>query len=69
MAVILPFTSSSMAGVREQPEPELLEASLSDWEQLLHSMQAVDGALSAIKSYLIDEAKASMASKPDLSMM
>lgn len=65
MAVILQFRSPVVADEGEQPESALSQ--LSDLEQLLHYMRAVDGALSAIKYYLMEEAsRCATAGKLDL---
>jgi hypothetical protein len=53
MGVILEFRSSGPRG--EGGQPEAAPSALSDLEQLLRSMQAVDGALSAIRNYLLAE--------------
>lgn len=53
MGVILQLRSSGPRG--EGGQPEAAPSALSDLEQLLLSMQAVDGALSEIRSYLLAE--------------
>jgi hypothetical protein len=65
MAVILQFRSS---GVRDEGgQPEAAPSEFSDLEQLLQSIQAVDGALSAIRSHLLGEdSRHATAGKPDL---
>lgn len=53
MGVILQFRSS---GARSEcGQPGAAPSALSDLEQLLQSMQAVDGALSKIRSFLFAE--------------
>lgn len=65
MGVILQFRSSGARG--EGCQPEAAPSALSDLEQLLLSMQAVDGALSAIRSYLLaEDSRHATAGKPDL---
>lgn len=53
MGVILQFRSSGARG--ECGQPEAAPSALSDLEQFLQSMQAVDGALSKIRSFLFAE--------------
>lgn len=64
MAVILQFRSS---GARDEGgQPEAAPSALSDLEQLLQSMQAVDGALSAIRSHLLaEDSRRATAGTPD----
>lgn len=53
MGVVLQFSSPGARG--EGGQPDAAPSALSDLEQLLQSMQAVDGALSEIRSYLLAE--------------
>jgi len=64
MGVILQFRSSGARG--EGGQPEAAPSTLSDLEQLLLSMQAVDGALSAVRSYLLaEDSQRTTAGTPD----
>ena len=64
MAVILQFRSQTAVGGWEQNAGA--SSQLSDLEQLLQSMRDVDGALSAIRSYLIEEdSRSATAGKTD----
>jgi hypothetical protein len=66
MGVILQFRSSGARG--EGGQPEAAPSTLSDLEQLLLSMQAVDGALSEIRSYLLaEDSRRATAGSPDFS--
>jgi hypothetical protein len=66
MGVILQFRSSGPRG--EGGQPEAAPSALSDLDQLLRSMQAVDGALSAIRSYLLaEDSRGAAAGTPDFS--
>jgi hypothetical protein len=64
MGVILQFRSSGARG--EVGQPEAAQSALSDLEQVLKSMQAVNGALSEIRSYLLaEDSRRSTAGTPD----
>lgn len=66
MGVILQFRSSGARG--EGCQPEAAPSALSDLEQLLRSMQAVNGALSEIRSYLLaEDTRRATAITPDCS--
>ena len=64
MAVILQFRSQTAVGGWEQNAGA--SSQLSDLEQLLQSMQAVDSALSEIRSYLLAaDSRRATAGTPD----
>jgi hypothetical protein len=66
MGVILHFRPSAARG--EENQPEAAPSSLSDLEQLLQSMQAVNGALSEIRSHLLaEDTRRAAAGTPDFS--
>lgn len=64
MGVVLQFKSSGARG--EGGQSEEAPSALSDLEQLLQSMQAVDSALSEIRSYLLAaDSRRATAGTPD----
>lgn len=64
MGVVLEFRSSGARG--EGGQPDAAPSALSDVEQLLQFMQAVDGALAEIRSYLLaEEYRRATAGTPD----
>lgn len=66
MGIVLQFKLSGARGQSGQSEEA--PSALSDLEQLLQSMQAVDGALSDIRSYLLaEDSRRAMAGTPNLS--
>lgn len=65
MGVVLQFRSSGACG--EGGQSELAPPGLSDLEQLLQTMLAVDGALSEIRSYLLaEDSRRATAGTPDV---